>query len=77
MAYMGLISVTCKNKICNDGNTRVNITTINNIVPNPLPPCPKCGFKTLDQFVMTNQEQSDFIDNMNASLLSDFMEDFK
>lgn len=56
MAWIDTVTVTCKNKICNDGNTKVNISRTNGHMPDPLPPCPECGFKTLDQYSMTSIE---------------------
>lgn len=55
--YMGFITATCKNKICNGGNTQVQVTTFNDKVPDPLPPCSECGFATLDQFAWTTEMQ--------------------
>jgi len=61
MAYVDLVNVTCKNKICNEGNRVVVINQINGVMPDPLPECPYCGFKTLDQFAMTVDQQETLV----------------
>lgn len=56
MARIDTIIVTCKNNLC---EAKVNISRINGQAPNPLPPCPECGFKTLDEFIMPSQKALD------------------
>lgn len=46
MSYIDIIQVTCKNKLCNETAT---VSRTNGRTPNPFPPCPHCGFKTLDE----------------------------
>ena len=53
MAWFDVALVTCKNKLC---DSKIEIRRINGNLPDPLPPCPKCGFKTLDQYSATTAE---------------------
>ena len=46
MAYIDIIQVTCKNKLCKKTAT---VSRHDGKVLDPFPPCPYCGFKTLDE----------------------------
>lgn len=50
MAYASSWTVNCKNILCEKSTT---VHGFNGIIPNPLPPCPHCGFRTLSQFHLT------------------------
>ncbi len=45
MSYIDIVMLTCKNNLC---KKTANVHRTNGRMPNPMTPCPHCGFKTLD-----------------------------